>query len=152
MSREDGRSHREDGGGIIPETYDRQFRRVLRKTIAFLSLSGIEMSMHLTPKLQVDIVVSKVDPELVVAAANAALHTGEIGDGKIFVYDVEDVVILFHKRRNVYMNYSAAMLDQIIPGDYIFRIIIFDAFKRSVFPVLCFDTVHDRHLYTLFAS
>jgi Amt family ammonium transporter len=53
---------------------------------------GIEMSMHLTPKLQVDIVVSKVDPELVVAAANAALHTGEIGDGKIFVYDVEDVV------------------------------------------------------------
>ena len=79
MSREDGRSHREDGGGIIPETYDRQFRRVLRKTIAFLSLSGIEMSMHLTPKLQVDM-------------ANAALHTGEIGDGKIFVYDVEDVV------------------------------------------------------------
>lgn len=53
---------------------------------------GIEMSMHLIPKLQVDIVVSKVDPELVVAAANAALHTGEIGDGKIFVSDVEDVV------------------------------------------------------------
>nr|MCR5088899.1 adenylate cyclase [Oscillospiraceae bacterium] len=53
---------------------------------------GIEMSMHLIPKLQVDIVVSKVDPELVVAAASAALHTGEIGDGKIFVYDVEDVV------------------------------------------------------------
>ncbi len=53
---------------------------------------GIEMSMHLTPKLQVDIVVTKVDPELVVAAANAALHTGEIGDGKIFIYDVEDVV------------------------------------------------------------
>ena len=53
---------------------------------------GIAMSMHLIPKLQVDIVVSKVDPELVVAAANAALHTGRIGDGKIFVYDVEDVV------------------------------------------------------------
>ena len=53
---------------------------------------GIEMSMHLTPKLQVDIVVSKVDPELVVAAANAALYTGEIGDGKVFVFDVEDVV------------------------------------------------------------
>ena len=53
---------------------------------------GIEMSMHLIPKLQVDIVVSKVDPGLVVSAANAALHTGNIGDGKIFVYDVEDVV------------------------------------------------------------
>ncbi len=53
---------------------------------------GIEMSMHLIPKLQVDIVVSKVDPGLVVSAANAALHTGNIGDGKIFIYDVEDVV------------------------------------------------------------
>ncbi len=53
---------------------------------------GVEMSMHLTPKVQVDIVVSKVDPQLVVAAANAALHTGNLGDGKIFVYDVEDVV------------------------------------------------------------
>ena len=53
---------------------------------------GIEMSMHLIPKLQIDIVVSKVDPGMVVAAANAALHTGQIGDGKIFIYDVEDVV------------------------------------------------------------
>ena len=53
---------------------------------------GVEMSMHLTPKVQVDIVVSKVDPQLVVAAANAALHTGSLGDGKIFIYDVEDVV------------------------------------------------------------
>ena len=53
---------------------------------------GVEMSMHLVPKIQVDIVVSKVDPGLVVSAANAALHTGDLGDGKIFVYDVEDVV------------------------------------------------------------
>ena len=53
---------------------------------------GIEMSMHLIPKLQVDIVVSKVEPGLVVAAANAALHTGNVGDGKIFICDVEDVV------------------------------------------------------------
>ncbi len=53
---------------------------------------GVEMSMHLVRKVQVDIVVSKVDPGLVVAAANKALHTGNIGDGKIFVLDVEDVV------------------------------------------------------------
>ena len=53
---------------------------------------GVEMSMHLLPKVQVDIVVSKVDPGLVVSAASAALHTGKVGDGKIFVYDVEDVV------------------------------------------------------------
>lgn len=53
---------------------------------------GVSMSMHLIRKIQVDIVVSKVDPGLVVAAANKALHTGNIGDGKIFVFDVEDVV------------------------------------------------------------
>ena len=43
------------------------------------------------------------------------------------------------------MDDSAAMLDQIVPGDDIFRIIIFDVFKRPVFPVLCFDAAHDRH-------
>ena len=42
--------------------------------------------------LQVDIVVSTVDPELVVAAAREALYTGNVGDGKIFVYTVDDVV------------------------------------------------------------
>ena len=69
---------------------------------------GIEMSMHLTPKLQVDIVVTKVDPELVVAAANAALHTGEIGDGKIFVYNVEDVVRI----RTGESGYDALQIDE----------------------------------------
>lgn len=53
---------------------------------------GVEMSMNFFPKVQVDIVVSEVDPALVVAAAQKALHTGERGDGKIFVYDVENVV------------------------------------------------------------
>jgi Amt family ammonium transporter len=53
---------------------------------------GLETTMNLLPKVQVDIVVSAVDPGLVVAAAKKALYTGNVGDGKIFVYDVEDVV------------------------------------------------------------
>lgn len=53
---------------------------------------GIEMSINLLPKIQVEIVVSKVPVEAVVAAARRALYTGRIGDGKIFVYDVEDVI------------------------------------------------------------
>lgn len=53
---------------------------------------GVKMSMNLFPKVQVDIVVSKVDPALVVAAAQKALRTGESGDGKIFIYNVENVV------------------------------------------------------------
>ena len=69
---------------------------------------GVEMSMHLTPKIQVDIVVSKVDPQLVVAAANAALHTGNLGDGKIFVYDVEDVVRI----RTGESGYDALQIDE----------------------------------------
>ena len=53
---------------------------------------GVEMSMNFFPKVQVDIVVSKISPELVVAAAQKALCTGGEGDGKIFVYNVENVV------------------------------------------------------------
>ena len=41
---------------------------------------------------------------------------------------VSEQLIIFHKRRDIHMNNSAAMLNQIVPSDYIFRIIIFDAF------------------------
>ncbi len=53
---------------------------------------GVELSMNLLPKIQVDIVVSKVPVSEVVAAAKKALYTGNIGDGKIFIYDVENVI------------------------------------------------------------
>ena len=56
------------------------------------SYRGVRMSMNLLPKVQVDIVVSTVDPGLVVAAAQRALHSGQVGDGKIFVTDVTDVM------------------------------------------------------------
>lgn len=49
-------------------------------------------SMDLNPKVQVDIVVSKVPVRALVEAAKKALYTGNIGDGKIFIYDVENVV------------------------------------------------------------
>ena len=53
---------------------------------------GVIMNMNLLPKIQIDIVVSVVPVETVVAAAKHALYTGHIGDGKIFIYDVEDVI------------------------------------------------------------
>ena len=53
---------------------------------------GVPMTMNLLPKVQVDIVVSKVPVWEVIKAAKQALYTGNIGDGKIFVYRVEDVV------------------------------------------------------------
>lgn len=53
---------------------------------------GVKTNMNLLPKLQVDIVVSEVDPGLVVAAAQRVLQTGKPGDGKIFVSGVRDVM------------------------------------------------------------
>ena len=53
---------------------------------------GIPVEANLLPKVQVDIVVSKVPVRSVIETAKKALYTGHIGDGKIFVYDVENVV------------------------------------------------------------
>ena len=53
---------------------------------------GVEVDMQLLPKIQVEMVVSKVPVADVIDAARKALYTGHIGDGKNFVYDVEDVV------------------------------------------------------------
>lgn len=53
---------------------------------------GVKTNMNLLPKLRVDIVVSEIDPALVVAAANKVLHTGDVGDGKIFISNIEDVM------------------------------------------------------------
>ena len=53
---------------------------------------GVAVETNLMPKVQVDIVVSKVPVRSVIETAKKALYTGHIGDGKIFVYDVENVV------------------------------------------------------------
>ena len=53
---------------------------------------GVEMDATLLPKVQVDVVVSKIPVESVIEVAKKALYTGHIGDGKIFVYPVEKVV------------------------------------------------------------
>lgn len=53
---------------------------------------GVPVDADLLPKVQVDIVVSKVPVRQVIEAAKQVLYTGHIGDGKIFVYDVENVV------------------------------------------------------------
>lgn len=53
---------------------------------------GVQIEANLLPKVQVDIVVSKVPVRSVIETAKKVLYTGHIGDGKIFVYDVENVV------------------------------------------------------------
>ena len=64
---------------------------------------GVEMDATLLPKVMVDVVVSKIPVDAVIAAAKKALYTGHIGDGKIFVYSVDRVV----KVRTGEENYMA---------------------------------------------
>ena len=53
---------------------------------------GVQVEANLLPKVQVDIVVSAVPVRKVIETAKKVLYTGHIGDGKIFVYDVANVV------------------------------------------------------------
>lgn len=54
---------------------------------------GVERDeVQLLPKTKVEVVVSKVPVDTVVNTVKQALYTGNIGDGKIFVFDVENVV------------------------------------------------------------
>ena len=53
---------------------------------------GVEVEMTLLPKIKVEVIVSTVPVEKVIQTAKAVLFTGHIGDGKIFVYDVENVI------------------------------------------------------------
>ena len=53
---------------------------------------GTPVEVTLLPKVQVDIVVSKIPVSEVVETARGVLYTGHIGDGKIFVQDVENVI------------------------------------------------------------
>ena len=64
---------------------------------------GVEMDATLLPKVKVEVVVSKIPVEDVIEAAKKALYTGHIGDGKIFVYNVDKVI----KIRTGEENYDA---------------------------------------------
>jgi nitrogen regulatory protein P-II 2 len=50
---------------------------------------GAEYEVSFLPKVKVEVVVPETLTERVVEAIAKAAHTGKIGDGKIFVLDVE---------------------------------------------------------------
>jgi Amt family ammonium transporter len=53
---------------------------------------GAPVNIRLLPKVQIDIVVSKIPTQTVIDAVKKVLYTGKVGDGKIFVTDIENVV------------------------------------------------------------
>ena len=53
---------------------------------------GVEIDATLLPKVKLEVVVSAIPVDKVIETAKKALYTGHIGDGKIFVYNVQKVV------------------------------------------------------------
>ncbi|MCB5428029.1 P-II family nitrogen regulator [Catenibacterium mitsuokai] len=53
---------------------------------------GAKVDIQLLPKVKAEIVVSSIPVQTVVDAARSVLYTGHMGDGKIFIYNVENVV------------------------------------------------------------
>lgn len=53
---------------------------------------GVEIEPSLLPKVQIEVVISKVPVRELINTAKKVLYTGHIGDGKIFVYNVENVI------------------------------------------------------------
>ena len=53
---------------------------------------GVEMEMKLLPKVKIEIVICEVPLKVVIETLKRVLHTGNIGDGKIFVYDVDNAI------------------------------------------------------------
>lgn len=62
---------------------------------------GVAVEINLLPKLKVEIVVCEVPVESVVDVATKVLRTGNIGDGKIFIYEVSDAVRIRTGERGV---------------------------------------------------
>lgn len=53
---------------------------------------GTPVDIKLLPKVKIEIVICNVPLEAVLATVKEVLHTGNIGDGKVFIYDVENVI------------------------------------------------------------
>ena len=62
---------------------------------------GVEMDVTLLPKVKLEVVVSEIPVDTVIEAAKRALYTGHIGDGKIFVYNVDRVVKIRTGEENI---------------------------------------------------
>ena len=74
---------------------------------------GVPIEMQLLPKIKVDVVVAKIPVRKVIENVRNVLYTGNIGDGKIFIYDVENVV----KVRTGEEGYAALQYSDVLRDD-----------------------------------
>lgn len=76
-----------------------------------LSWRGTSYTMDLLPKMQVNIVLSDHNVEMVIETITKATRTGKEGDGLIFIYPVEDVVRIRTGERGVQALQYAGDID-----------------------------------------
>ena len=62
---------------------------------------GTQVEINVLPKIKIETVVDDADAEKVIATIIAAARCGEVGDGKIFVYNVEDAIRIRTGERGV---------------------------------------------------
>lgn len=62
---------------------------------------GSKYNIDLLPKIKVEVVVCEVPVDLVVETATKVLQTGNVGDGKIFIYPIENVIRIRTKEEGV---------------------------------------------------
>jgi nitrogen regulatory protein P-II 2 len=53
---------------------------------------GTEYAVNFLPKIKIEVAVSATEADKVIEAITAAAKTGQIGDGKIFVWDIDQAV------------------------------------------------------------
>jgi len=53
---------------------------------------GVPMESNLLPKVKIEVVISKIPVQTVIDTVKKALYTGDIGDGKMFIYNVDNVI------------------------------------------------------------
>ena len=53
---------------------------------------GVEMDVTVLPKVKVEVIIGSIPVEKVVETVKKTLYTGRVGDGKIFVYNVQKVI------------------------------------------------------------
>ncbi|MBI5699400.1 P-II family nitrogen regulator [Candidatus Saganbacteria bacterium] len=80
-----------EGVGIVGMTVTEVKGRGSQKGILLEWRAG-EYRVEFLPKLKLELVVHDVDLEKAVEALSAAARTGKVGDGKIFIYSMEDIV------------------------------------------------------------
>lgn len=62
---------------------------------------GTEYNVNLLPKIKVETVVKEDTAEKIIAKVIKEINSGNYGDGKIFIYDVEDAIRIRTGERGV---------------------------------------------------